>query len=190
MIPSLFSLSSCAKDEKAKDKDDDEQIDERDDRRPLSENIDYNRIKYATPSMREQEPDEALVNEAREVGNSGDLKITLLWDFPGDIDLHVVQPSGREICYLAKTDSESGGSLDVDNRAGGAGSAENIFWQNPPSGQYNVYIHYYQPSSATREEGSGYCNVVLMRKDHQPVTFRAPMSSVGQRADIASFVIN
>ena len=39
------------------------------------------------------------VSQAMTVGESGQLKITLLWDFPGDIDLHVEQPNGREIYY-------------------------------------------------------------------------------------------
>lgn len=32
-----------------------------------------------------------------DVGGDGDIKITLLWDFPGDLDLHVMQPNGEEI---------------------------------------------------------------------------------------------
>ena len=34
------------------------------------------------------------VREARNTGQTGDLKVTLLWDFYGDIDLHVMQPNG------------------------------------------------------------------------------------------------
>ena len=84
------------------------------------------------------------VREARNTGQTGDLKVTLLWDFYGDIDLHVMQPTGFEIYYSHPQDAVTGGALDVDNREGGEGSAENIFWPNPPKGKYQVYLHFFQ----------------------------------------------
>ena len=74
------------------------------------------------------------VREARNTGQTGDLKVTLLWDFYGDIDLHVMQPTGLEIYYSYPQDAVTGGALDVDNRDGGEGSAENIFGPIPPRG--------------------------------------------------------
>ena len=53
-----------------------------------------------------QDSTDTSVREAEAVGESGDLKVTLLWDFPGDIDLHVVQPNGRQIYYQHKHDRE------------------------------------------------------------------------------------
>ena len=67
------------------------------------------------------------VREARNTGQTGDLKVTLLWDFYGDIDLHVMQPNGIVINFSNPQDAATGGALDVDNRQGGKGAAENIF---------------------------------------------------------------
>lgn len=134
--------------------------------------------------------DSDLVAEASEIGGNGDLKVTLLWDFPGDIDLHVEQPNGKQIYFMNKNDSQTGGSLDVDNRIGGAGSAENIFWENAPQGTYRVWIHYYGPSKNSGQTGSGTCNVVLMRKGQQARTFQTNMSSLGEKASIVTFDVN
>ena len=49
-------------------------------------------------------PNDTIVQQAEEVGQSGALKITLLWDFQGDIDLHVKQPNGTTIYYEKKKD--------------------------------------------------------------------------------------
>jgi len=130
------------------------------------------------------------VRQAEQVGATGDLKVTLLWDFPGDIDLHVIQPNRREIYYQHKRDNSTGGYLDVDNTAGGRGSAENVYWENPPAGNYKVYLHYYQPSSANHQTGSGECTVVIFRKGNEPQTLKVQMSRVGQKADVANFTIN
>lgn len=48
------------------------------------------------------------VREARNTGQTGDLKVTLLWDFYGDIDLHVMQPTGLEIYYSYPQDAVTG----------------------------------------------------------------------------------
>ena len=61
--------------------------------------------------------DRDAVEAAEEIGGDGDIKITLLWDFPGDVDLHVMQPNGRELCYRNMEDSRTGGKLDEIGRA-------------------------------------------------------------------------
>lgn len=71
------------------------------------------------------------VREARNTGQTGNLKVTLLWDFYGDIDLHVMQPNGIVINFSNPQDAATGGALDVDNRQGGKGAAENIFCPIP-----------------------------------------------------------
>ena len=71
-----------------------------------------------------------VVKHAEMIGQSGTLKVTLLWNFQGDIDLHVKQPNGKEIYFNAKEDANTGGFLDVDNVNGGNGSAENILEKN------------------------------------------------------------
>ena len=95
-----------------------------------------------TDSILEPVEDPDAIEQAQEIGGSGALKITLLWDFVGDIDLHVYEPNGFHIYYKGdhKKDLETGGELDQDNIPGGPGSAENIFWTNPPSGKYIVNI--------------------------------------------------
>ena len=45
-----------------------------------------------------------VVKHAEMIGQSGTLKVTLLWNFQGDIDLHVKQPNGKEIYYNEKED--------------------------------------------------------------------------------------
>ncbi len=130
-----------------------------------------------------------MVSQAQEIGNIGNLKVTLMWDFEGDIDLHVIEPSGREIYYRNPQDPTTGGTLDVDNQAGGTGSAENIYWANPPSGVYKIFLFYYQPSRATGAIGSGDCNVVVMQEGKSPKTYSVPMNSVSDRKVVTSITI-
>lgn len=67
----------------------------------------------------------------------GALRVTLSWDRPGDVDLHVVTPGGREIYYGARM--QDGGNLDRDDTS--ATGPENVFWaSSPPSGTYLVCV--------------------------------------------------
>lgn len=142
-----------------------------------------------TDSMPEPDlvTDTDAVEQAQEIGSSGALKITLLWDFKADIDLHVVEPNGFHIYYGNKTDSSTGGQLDRDNIPGGPGSAENIFWTNPPSGDYRVYIKYY--SKKTEIAQSGECTVVIFREGSEPEVRKVMMSDEGQIANITILTI-
>lgn len=80
-----------------------------------------------------------------DIGGDGDIKVTLFWDFPGDVDLHVDQPNGNELSFMNMDDSSNGGGvLDVDNRQGGQGSAENAYWRSPQAGTYTVRVVYYR----------------------------------------------
>lgn len=129
------------------------------------------------------------VRDAERIGSSGALKVTLLWDFEGDIDLHVLQPNGTEIFYDHKTDSSTGGALDVDNRDGGNGSAENIYWEEPPKGEYLVKLVYYKGSESTGVAGSGACRVVVFQEGKEPQTYTMEMSSVGEVKNIVKINI-
>ncbi len=74
------------------------------------------------------------------------LRFTLTWDRPGDVDLHVVTPGGREIYYGART--QDGGNLDRDDTT--ATGPENVFWAaSPPSGTYLVCVVPFSISAAT-----------------------------------------
>jgi hypothetical protein len=82
----------------------------------------------------------------------GDPQFTLLWDSKADLDLHVVEPGGKEIYWLDQR-GEKGGELDVDNREGFG--PENIYWLKEtkdgkramtlgPSGEYKWWVYYYR----------------------------------------------
>lgn len=152
----------------------------------------------AQPDTTATIPDSAAVNEAERVGHQGNLKVTLLWPFPGDIDLHVMQPNGREISYRRMVDRSTGAHLDVDNREGGStgsggaveNAAENIYWPEPPSGQYKVSLVYYSPARRSHRAGSGICKVVIVREGAEPQTFDVRMERVEQRAEVTTVTVD
>jgi hypothetical protein len=86
----------------------------------------------------EGEPDYAF--------GTGDVQVTLTWEDPVDLDLHVFEPGGEEI-YFGHTFSASGGVLDRDTICEGTqtGKPENIFWPEgaAPHGAYAVKVHLY-----------------------------------------------
>ncbi|GHV51414.1 hypothetical protein AGMMS49579_06660 [Spirochaetia bacterium] len=77
---------------------------------------------------------------------SGDVRISLLWNNRNDLDLHVVNPRQEEIFYGHKQDA-AGGFLDVDMNVRGESTkpVENIFWaqDTAPQGKYRVYVQNY-----------------------------------------------
>jgi len=77
---------------------------------------------------------------------SGDVRISLIWNNRNDLDLHVINPRGEEIYYAHKTDS-LGGMLDVDMNVRGETTkpVENIFWGpgRAPQGHYQAFVRNY-----------------------------------------------
>ena len=130
-----------------------------------------------------------VVRTAEKVGNNGALKVTLLWNFEGDIDLHVKQPNNKKIYYDHKNDASTGGALDVDNQNGGNGSAENIYWAKPPKGEYTIQLVYYQWSKSTGVVGSGICKVVVFQEGKAPQTYTTEMSEVKEKKNIVKIKI-
>ena len=130
-----------------------------------------------------------VVRTAEKVGNNGALKVTLLWNFEGDIDLHVKQPNHKEIYYDHKNDASTGGALDVDNQNGGNGSAENIYWARPPKGEYTIQLVYYQQSKSTGVVGSGICKVVVFQEGKAPQTYTTEMPEVKETKNILKIKI-
>lgn len=128
--------------------------------------------------------DRDAVEAAEEIGGDGDIKITLLWDFPGDVDLHVIQPNGRELCYRNMEDSRTGGKLDVDNREGGRGSAENIFWTRPARGRYVVSVDMYRIDSAAPNGGHA---KVVVKVNGRSQTYDVTLMREGQRVNVTAF---
>ncbi|MDH3252783.1 MAG: hypothetical protein OEM41_08315, partial [Ignavibacteria bacterium] len=81
----------------------------------------------------------------------GALNIRLHWNAPADIDLWVIDPCGNKIFWDHDRDTcnNSIGRLDQDNWCDNLllGRPENIFWRsNPPTGLYQVYVHYFDDS--------------------------------------------
>ena len=82
----------------------------------------------------------------------GDPQFTLLWDTPVDLDLHVIEPGGKEI-YWEEPNGKQGGELDVDNTKGFG--PENIYWLHEdeasgkrvkgsgPNGEYKWFVAYW-----------------------------------------------
>jgi hypothetical protein len=83
---------------------------------------------------------------------TGDLSVTLTWDLAGDMDLHVITPTGKHIYYglLGPTASTDFGELDVDDQFGTG--PENVFWASqytPPTGNYLVCASPYNINGTT-----------------------------------------
>ena len=90
---------------------------------------------------------------------SGDVQVSISWDTPTDVDLHVVEPSGYELWY-GDTFSPSGGELDLDSNPAcdiDGVNNENIFWPQgaAPPGTYIVRVDFYM--DCMEECGWGYC---------------------------------
>lgn len=104
----------------------------------------------------------------------GQLKATLTWSFYADIDLHAFEPSGTHIYFGDKRGDF--GYLDYDNRNGGSGATENIYWQSPAPGEYEFYINYYGRSAYNGLSQSGTCHVSIYY-NNQGQKFDIPISS-------------
>lgn len=118
--------------------------------------------------------------------STGNIQITLGWATGADLDMYVTDPSGFTISYQNPR-SPSGGHLDHDARGACTrrqqdATVENIYWDtpNPPSGQYQVEVHYWgdcNAAAATQATVSvavggqimGAYNIMLNPRDRQPV---------------------
>lgn len=67
----------------------------------------------------------------------GDPQFTLIWDTDADLDLHVIEPGGKEI-YWEEPKGRQGGELDVDNTKGLG--PENIYWLVESNGPGSVKV--------------------------------------------------
>ncbi|MBR3454168.1 MAG: hypothetical protein IKH26_02475 [Bacteroidaceae bacterium] len=141
------------------------------------------------PPVDTTEVDTTAVREAEQTGQSGNLKVTLRWDFAADIDLHVMQPNGKEIYYKYHKDNSTGGKLDVDNRSGGTGAAENIFWANPPQGQYLVSLVYFKANKSRTIPQTGTCTVIVLQEGKEPKTYKVEMSIPKEKKAVTTVVV-
>jgi uncharacterized protein YfaP (DUF2135 family) len=119
---------------------------------------------------------------------TGDVQVTLQWDNTADLDLHLVDPNGEEICYLHER-SASGGELDVDANAGCGGSlsspVENIFWPygEAPHGRYRVFVEYFDECN---NEGPTAWRV-RTKVDGRVRSFSGTVSLEGEKDHVTTF---
>lgn len=96
---------------------------------------------------------------------TGEIQTNVTWDTKADIDLHLIDPSGKEI-YYASRNSPTGGQLDLDSNAG-CGSdgprAENIFWGDGVIVPHGEYILRVDNWSACGVEATHYTVTVNLR---------------------------
>jgi hypothetical protein len=87
------------------------------------------------------------------VAFNSEVQVSVSWDAPSDVDLHVVEPSGTEI-YYGNSSSSSGGTLDVDSNPAcsiDGRQIENIRWsRTAPAGTYTVRVDYWSGCSVTQ----------------------------------------
>ena len=121
---------------------------------------------------------------------SGDVQVSVAWDAPTDVDLHVTDPSGERI-YFANATSESGGTLDLDSNAACSidnVNNENVVWPTgeAPSGQYVVELVYWSACSQPQTRYS----VTVLVQGQQPQVFSGTMvtSNANTRVPIGTFV--
>ncbi|HEX6589692.1 MAG TPA: hypothetical protein VF039_11765 [Longimicrobiales bacterium] len=123
-----------------------------------------------------------------QVGSDGPIQVSVSWDTPTDVDLHVIDPSGEEI-YYAHDVSETGGELDLDSNAGCSidnVNNENITWSDdddPASGTYQVLVHYWSPC------GQGTTNyIVTVRVEgEQTRTFAGTLTEDDELDEVTTF---
>ncbi len=121
-----------------------------------------------------------------EVG-TGKLQVSLSWDTPTDVDLHLVEPNGAEI-YYGNSESSNGGELDLDSNAGcGIDNVnnENITYSDQDiveAGEYIVRVDYWSDCEVADDTHYGvtaYYDGVLIAT----TSGNNPMSGVFHQAD-------
>jgi hypothetical protein len=126
---------------------------------------------------------------------TGDVQVSVSWDVDSDLDLHVVDPNGEEVFWLA-TESSSGGELDLDSNAGcdiDGVRNENVTWPtgSAPSGEYTVRVDLWDSCDV---EPTHY--VVTVQVTGQPTkTYSGTISGSGDQGedgageDVATFTV-
>lgn len=121
-----------------------------------------------------------------ELLGTGDVQVTLTWENTADLDLHVIDPAGEDICWW-NASSESGGEADWDDWCNpiSRGGPENIYWRytEAPFGEYVVFIDYYE---SCRAQGETTWTVTLI-VDGEGSTFTGTISPK-EELEIARFV--
>ena len=132
----------------------------------------------------EPEPEDSVF-DANDYGGNGVLKVTLAWEFPGDIDLHVYEPGGNHIYFANRRNPDTTGWLDMDNLEGGRRgepAVENVFWDNPPSGRYRVAVKYFSTRQGV-EEGDV---LVVIQVNGEESRYNIHLDEQGEEVDVAT----
>lgn len=87
---------------------------------------------------------DSIKERVKKAGGSvtGDFRASLSWFNYDDLDLHLVEPSGTEICFMSKYSHMTGGQLDVDMNAGGGttrSAVENITYPSRTRMREGIY---------------------------------------------------
>ncbi|MBO4977815.1 MAG: hypothetical protein J6C67_03755 [Muribaculaceae bacterium] len=127
-----------------------------------------------------------LPQPREQLGQDGDIRVHIDWDFYGDVDLHVIQPDGEEIYFANMTSSRrsGGGELDVDNRIGGPGSQENAFWRNPAEGTYTVRLVMYRIDEESPRGGDVH---VTVKVNGQETPYTVRLTTDSQEETVTQF---
>lgn len=87
----------------------------------------------------------------REHATVGAVTMSLTWQGPTDLDLHAyvtLASGGHEQHIYYQNKNAARGLLDVDMNANDYGTdnepVENIFWQDPPAGNYRIEVDNYK----------------------------------------------
>ena len=162
----------------------------------------YERVEIDNYELSKFEDDELTIrmkkqdmsNRGRQIGASGALKITLMWDDPNvDLDLHVVEPNGFEICYLGgrdgqMVDSATGGELDVDWQPGLSNPdniGENAVWATSPRGTYKANVVCYGPEGVDPID----CTVVVYQQNQPDQTYTLTLNGQGDSQEVPDIVV-
>ncbi|MBQ5330827.1 MAG: zinc-ribbon domain-containing protein [Oscillospiraceae bacterium] len=132
--------------------------------------------------------EQTLIEQMDEQGaQSGKITVSLMWDTYDDLDLHVFTPNGNEIYY--SNSSADGGYLDVDANAGSerkTNPIENIFFEEPMSGDYWVYLYNY----TDRTEGAATNYIVRVQVGSDVQTYTGTISNEGETIEVVGFTYN
>ncbi|HUN96637.1 MAG TPA: DUF6072 family protein [Bradyrhizobium sp.] len=108
-------------------------------------------------------------------GQSGRLQVILAWDDHNDLDLHIVCPNGEEIAYNNKR--AGGGELDVDATGAEDASAENIRFEAPAPGRYQILVVLYSARAASQSP----FRVTIRRQGQQDQVIQGIARQQGER---------
>ena len=92
---------------------------------------------------------ENMVVGSREM-HEGEIRFVLTWgEYPHDLDIHLITPSGHHINFANKTLPGAGANLDIDDMR--SYGPETITISDVQAGEYQVFVHNYSGTPAIIE---------------------------------------